>query len=90
MKLMNMLKRAFYEPSMSISAPKIEIYGKKELVMTGCTHIAEFAPESVILSSSDMSVNIQGEHLELLLLAKSTVAVRGKIASIELSGGKKA
>lgn len=89
MKLINTFKRAFCEPYMSMFAPKIEIYGKRELVMTGCTRIAEFAPENVILSCPDMSVSISGGRLELVLLAKNTVAVKGKISAVELLSEKK-
>lgn len=87
MKLKNALAKIFGEPSMAVSIPKIELYGKRELVMTGCTHIAEFAPDKVILSSPDMSVSIEGDRLELLLLAKKTVAVRGRIDSVSLPDG---
>ncbi len=88
MKLMKTIKRAFSEPTEIISAPKIEIYGKRELVMTGCTHIAEFAPDKIVLSCPAMSVSVEGSDLELLLLAKKTVAVRGKIAFVELPNEK--
>ncbi len=88
MKLLNKIKRVFSEPAYVISAPKIEIYGKRELVMTGCTHIDEFAPDKIILSCHYMSVTVEGAALELLLLAKNTVAVRGNIDSIELPAKK--
>lgn len=88
MKILDTMKRAFREPSQIISAPKIEIYGKRELVMTGCTHIAEFATDKIVLSCHAMSVSVEGEYLELLLLAKETVAVRGRINKIELLSEK--
>ncbi len=88
MKLINKIKRAFSEPTEIISAPKIELYGKRELVMTGCTHIAEFAPDKIVLTCPAMSVSVEGGNLELLLLAKKTVAVRGKISRIELPNEK--
>lgn len=90
MKLINALKRVFAEPVNELNIPKIELYGKRELVMTGCTNIDELGENAVVLSSPDMSLELFGEHLQLLLLAKRTVAIRGKIDKIELKTGKNA
>lgn len=84
---MNIIKtfaKAFKPIDLSTSSSKIELYANRELVMTGCTHIAEFSSEQIQLNAQKGFVKISGSNLELLLLAKRTVAVRGKIRLVEL------
>lgn len=88
MKLFSAIKRVFSESISEVCAPKTEIYGKKELVMTGCTRIDEFAPDTVVLSCPDVRLAVTGDGLQLVLLAKRTVAVKGNIDKVELISAK--
>ena len=63
--------------------PHIEIDGRREVIVSGCTKISEYGADAVMLRCYSTGVRISGNALELVLLSGRVVAVRGSISGIE-------
>lgn len=66
-----------------IDETKTEIYGNRELVLTGFVKIEECDKCKAVLTALKEKVEISGDGLELILLAEHIIAVKGKIRSVE-------
>ncbi len=63
--------------------PHMEIDGRREIIISGCTKIAEYSTEAVILRCFSTGVKVFGNELELVLLSGRVVAIRGKLSGME-------
>ena len=71
-----------------VKSARIEINGKRELVVSGCKNINAYDARYAEFATKSMDIKIKGDGLELMLLAGDTIAVRGKIDNVELVNKK--
>ena len=63
----------------------IEVTGNTGAVVTGCTGVLEYSPQSVRLGGGKLNVRFNGRALQIKALTADSVIVEGFILSIEFA-----
>ncbi|MBQ8895560.1 MAG: YabP/YqfC family sporulation protein [Clostridia bacterium] len=61
----------------------IELRGRDELLLQGCSRICEYLPERICLSYGEGVVAVNGSGLTLRHLSEEAVAIDGRIDGVE-------
>lgn len=62
----------------------LEVYGCRELLITGCLCLVDFSKESVIASTVDGTVKIFGKDMSVCAFRGDLLSVSGRILSIQM------
>ncbi len=62
---------------------RIEIFGRKRIVIEGCFGIRDYSEEVVSINMSKYTLVIMGENLSLQNMQQKNITITGKILSIE-------
>lgn len=62
---------------------RIEIFGRKKIVIEGCFGIRDYSEEVVSINMSKYTLVIMGENLSLQNMQQKNITITGKILSIE-------
>ena len=62
---------------------RIEIFGRKRIVIEGCFGIRDYSEEIVSINMSKYTLVIMGENLSLQNMQQKNITITGKILSIE-------
>lgn len=62
---------------------RIEIFGRKRIVIEGCFGIRDYSEEIVSINMSKFTLVIIGESLSLQNMQQKNITIIGKISSIE-------
>ena len=69
-----------------ISDTRIEIFGRKKLVVEGCYGIKEYSTEALEINLPKGTVIILGNDLELDTMTGKEISISGQILSLEFEG----
>lgn len=78
-----LIKSKPYENESAGKRPHIEMDGRREIIICGCTKISEYGAETVILRCGSTGIRVSGKALSLVLLSGHVVAIRGSISGLE-------
>jgi sporulation protein YqfC len=62
---------------------RIEIFGRKKIVIEGCFGIRDYSEEVVSINMSKYTLVIMGDNLSLQNMQQKNITITGKILSIE-------
>lgn len=65
-------------------AMSLEVYGCRELLITGCLCLVDFSKEAVIADTVDGTVRIFGKDMSVCAFRGDLLSVSGRILSIEM------
>lgn len=81
---MKIKKRTEQKPMTTNSA--VEISGRREVLVSGCTGILSFSDEKIGIRAKNEEIRIIGNALALCWAGEGRLLIKGEIDSIELRG----
>ena len=64
----------------------LEVYGRGEVMVTGCVALCDFDSKSVFVETVNGLVSVFGQGLEVCAFRADLLCVRGKIEKVEFGG----
>lgn len=68
--------------------PVIEIKGRNEAYVSGCSRILEYTPQTVMFDAGHYNIKIEGEKMLLSDFTAGCMCVSGNILKIDLETGE--
>jgi len=66
----------------------VEIFGHRELVITGCTALMDFDDKTVCVKTVSGDISVKGSSLSVSAFRADLLCVCGRISSVEFSEGE--
>lgn len=66
----------------------LQIEGRREILIRGCKSIISYDGDTAEFRCNGINVRVTGKDLELTLLNKGTIAIKGHLCSVEFTGRK--
>lgn len=68
------------------TASVLEVYGRGEIMVTGCVALCDFDPSCVYVETVNGLVSVFGKGLEVCAFRADLLCVKGRIEKIEFGG----
>lgn len=81
---MEAVERLDLPPEVAVGMPQVELYGDRQLYMSGHRGVIAYSTEEVAVAGGSLTVRVKGENLQLAAMTDSELRLTGHIVQVEL------
>ena len=81
---MEAVERLDLPPEVAAGVPQVELYGDRQLYMSGHRGVIAYSTEEGAVSGGSLTVRVKGENLQLAAMTDSELRLTGHIVQVEL------